>query len=540
MKTHSSLRFHLPGVRGSLLGLAFLVVASSLPAGTYDVRHNFTLRPGGNVVPQVQGVYYAHAWAQTRRPDCQDWAVVPGPGAQPVGWGPFGRDSLSSRGTVRHRDGAGPSVLATQGRVNVGAAGLARTTWTADARNCASAQAIANSEITVGAFGAGTPVRGTIRAHGWARASAPPPRFAASYAFSMAMVEARGGRQMRNGTIRWGKVVRDVVAGRTTERRQVDPIDFEVINLATGETRSGTLFTMSVDIPASPFGGIIWEDDRMEITASNLVFHAGFPSTNSSLQGELAFEVRDGRVVSARGTGHYAHQAPAVGDPVPFTLPVPNEIEFDYDLGDFGDDDLEVGLDFSGAGETNEEAASDEPHLSITLPTPDAIQIEYFLTETPYVLESSPTVTPGPRWMPVLTPPLIEEDRVIYRLPLDRTFPSEFFRLRRDGPPDDTEPPTFQAIPECGAPILMVEFSEPVAPPTALNPMHYQLMSFPPVPWEVLGVEMVSPQTVMLMLNQPLLPGGVFQLQVQGVSDLAGNVVPPGTTAVFTCGTGDN
>jgi hypothetical protein len=190
----------------ALLGLTLPVAAS-----TYNVQHNFNLRPRGNVVPQVQAVYYAHAWARTFKPDCTDSDVEPA--GQPLAWGAFGTDRLISQGRVRHRNGGASD--ATQARVAVGAGGMALTTWTADAQGCANAKAQANSQISVNGFGAGTPITGVIRSFGFATAKAPPPRVAESYAFSMAMVEARGGRLMKNGTIRWGKVVRDVVSGST-------------------------------------------------------------------------------------------------------------------------------------------------------------------------------------------------------------------------------------------------------------------------------------------------------------------------------------
>lgn len=521
-------------VWNTLVAIALLASASLAAAGTYDVRHNFSLRPGGNVVPQVQAVYYAHAWARTFKPDCSDWDVQPPAATQPVGWGPFGDDRLLSRGRVRHRDSPN-TVQATLARVNVGAGGMAQTTWTADAQGCASAKAQANSEITVNAFGAGTPVTGTIRAHGFATATAPPPRRSQSYAFSMAMVEARGGRLMRNGTIRWGKVVRDVVSGKTTARRQVDPIEFAVTNLVTSQVFTGSLYSVEVDIPASPFGGFVWENDQVEITASNLMFRVAFESTNTSLQGELLIEVGGGVVTNAVGTGHYAGVAPAIGSGLPLNLALPNEIEFDYDLGDHNGDDLDVGIDFSGAGETAEEAESDIPWLTLTSLDDTTVTVEYFATESPWMLESSPALSPGAPWTEITVPPLQIDDRVVYQLLRSPTETGQFFRLRKDDQPD-TEPPTFQVHPECGGPYLIVEFSEPVTPQTAQDPLNYQITSqpIPPMPIGVMQVQMLSPQMVGVQLSQPLTPGPIYELRVQGVSDLAGNVMPP-TTVTFDC-----
>jgi len=432
---------------------------------------------------------------------------------------------------VRHRDGA-HSVPATLGRVNVPAAGLPKTTWTADAQGCASAKAQANSEITVNAFGAGTAVSGTIRAHGFATAVAPPPFQSVSYAFSMAMVEARGGRLLKNGKIRWGKVVRDVVSGKTTARRQMDPIEYSVTDLVTREVFTGTLLSVEVDIPASPWGGFVWETNRVVITASNLMFRVSLPSSQTSLQGELLVEVAGGVVTNAVSTGHFAGLAPAIGAGLPLNLAVPNDIEFDYDLGDFDGHELDVGLDLHGAGETAEAAASDIPWLTITN-NDSTITVEHYLADSPWVLEQTPSLSPGVPWTEVRVPPVPIEDRVVYQLPRDPSLPGAFFRLRKVM--GDTEPPSFQATPQCGGPVVTVQFSEPIAPPTALNPGQYQLTALPPAPIQVVQVQLVSPQSVRLLLNQPLLPGGNYLLHVQGVTDLAGNVVPPGSVITFSC-----
>lgn len=518
--------------RAAVLAMC-LLAASSVRAANYDVQHNFRLRPGGNVVPQVQAVYYAHAWAQTSKPDCARSDVVPKAPPQPLGWNPFGRDRLTARFGVRNSGGVDSQL----GRQNVGAGGLPRTTWTATAA-CGATRGVANSQITVNPFGAGTPVTGTIRAFGSATAVAPPPRSAAAYAFSMAMVEARGGRQMRNGTIRWGKVVRDVVSGQAQARRQVDPVDYTVQDLATGEVFQGTLYSVDMEITNSPSGGFIWESNQVQIVAQNVTFRVSFPSPLTSLQGKLDVQVQNGVVVGSTGAGFFAGSAPPVGATVPLTFAVPNEIEFDYDLGDFNGNDLDVGIDMYGAGEASEQAATDEPSLTITRLDDSVLTVEYYLTERPYVLQSSPTVDPQAPWADVTAPPMILEDRVIYHLPLDPTAPALFFRLRGEGGTGDTTPPSFTVLPQCGAPMLLVEFSEPVEPLSAMHLAHYSLMSMPPLPIEVFAAELVGPETVMLQVAPPLQPGFTYVLQVQGVSDLAGNAIPPGTTTTFTCGSG--
>lgn len=97
---------YLPPAQRALLVAALLALLSPAGAGVYDVTHNFTLSPKGNVVPQVQAVYYAHAWAQTVRPNCSDADVEPAAGTQPVGWGRLARSGWLRRascGTVTAR-----------------------------------------------------------------------------------------------------------------------------------------------------------------------------------------------------------------------------------------------------------------------------------------------------------------------------------------------------------------------------------------------------------------------------------------------------
>ena len=533
MKPNLVLTTRLSGFQRTLPMLAFLLLFGRVQGGQYNVQHNFVLRPRGNVVPQVQAVYYAHAWGRTFGPNCASSDVQPPPGAQPPGWGAFGTDRLASQDNVRHRNN-GSTITANRGMQNVGAGGLPLTTWTANAQGCADAPAQANSQISVNAFGAGTPVTGTIRSFGFAEAFAPPPRRAESYAFSMAMVQARGGKRLKDGSIRWGKVVHDSVSGHTGARRQVDPIQYTVGDLVTGQVTTGTLFSVTLDIGASPTGGVNWENDLMDITAPDVILHLEFPSTNSSLQGELHVEVTGGVVTTAKATGHYAGSAPPVGATVPLQLAVPNEVEFDYDLGDYGDHDLDVGLDLSGAGETTADAVSEVPWLTTTRPNDSILTVEYYTDGSPWLLEFTHELNSSSPWMTILFTPQVTEDRVIYYLPLPTGEPSGFFRLRK-APQGDTQPPTFTAQPQCGAPVVLVQFSEPVQPAGASNPLSYHLTPTPLVPMQVMQVQLLTPQSVMLVLNQPLLPGSAYELSIQGVSDLAGNAILPGTKTTFNC-----
>jgi hypothetical protein len=264
------------------------VVTQAAGAASYDVEHSFRLRPGGNVVPRVTATYYAHSYIQERRGDCQDFAVAP---AQEAAFNPYGRDKLRDRkGQVRNRGSDGRYRDVTNGSLAVPAAGIDERIRAFTA-GCLS-WADANSVIKVDPLVAGGQVTGTIRAWGDARAALRPPRRSKAYAFSMTLVEAQGGRALRNGNIRWGRVVRDIVSGRANQRRQVDPIEYSVTDLVTGEVHEGTLYSVVIDVLEAGGGGFTWEQDVVELTARDADFKIEFPSKLTKLQGVLDLQVR--------------------------------------------------------------------------------------------------------------------------------------------------------------------------------------------------------------------------------------------------------
>lgn len=336
-----------------------VVVAQSLSAAEYDVEHALQLRPGGNVVPRVKATYFAHSFIKERDGDCKDFAVEPA--LQGQGFEPYRWDRLSrrfSKPQIRVRNGRS---YANTGSINVPAGGINRQI-SAFTPGCQS-WADANSEITVNPLTAGGVVTGKIGSWGMAEAAIRPPRKSSAYAFSMAMVEAQGGRELRDGSIRWRWVVRDIVVGRASSRRQVDPIDYTVTDRATGDVSTGTFFNATVEVlGAGAGGGFSWENDVVEIESPNVDLKVEFPSPFTSLQGVLELQVREGKVSFSNATGHYAGALPPVGTEVPFSFPLANEEEFDYDLGSVGGDDVDVNLEFSGGGEALEEKSA-EPEI---------------------------------------------------------------------------------------------------------------------------------------------------------------------------------
>jgi len=105
--------------------------------------------------------------------------------------------------------------------------------------------------------------------------------------------------------------------------------------------------------------------------------------------------------------------------------------------------------------------------------------------------------------------------------------------VKSDG---DTVPPMVQMVfSECPAPMIIVQFSEPVLPEQAMNPENYQLRSGPLSGPKVLEIQVMGPQMVQLFLSGPVPPEGAF-LNVSNVHDLAGNVIPEGNMTPVNCG----
>lgn len=523
--------------RAAGLALSFLAgVSSGLPAATYDVEHNFRLRPGGNVVPRVTATYYAHSYIRERRDDCEDFAVEP---AQGAAFNPYGRDILKDRrGRVRNKGVDGRYRDVTNGATPVPAAGLSESVraFTAGCRSWADA----HCEIEVDSFGAGDRVTGTIRAWGEATAALRPPRRSKAYAFSMTLVEAQGGRMMRNGNIRWRRTVRDLVAGRANSRRQVDPIDFTVHDLVTGEEHTGRLYSVVIDVRKAGGGGFTWAEDVVEVSAHDLDFKIEFPSKLTSLQGGLDLQVRGGRVTVSNATGHYAGVLPPVGTRVPFDFPLEDEEEFDYDLGDFDGHDLEVNLEFSGAGEAEEERAADPELTVVPASTPSrapALTLSWPPQNCPVVVQQCTNLR---NWADLpLTEPVLRNGMHTLTVPVDPER-SAFFRLRtEEAEVIDRDGPKCEAQGFCGEPMILVQFSEPVDPRSARDPFHYLVLReggevLPPP-----EVQLLAPDAAVLFLAEPLQPGVPYRLLLPGgITDLAGNPMRPEYLLPVECDTG--
>ena len=99
----------------------------------------------------------------------------------------------------------------------------------------------------------------------------------------------------------------------------------------------------------------------------------------------------------------------------------------------------------------------------------------------------------------------------------------------------DTTPPMVQTVfTECPAPMLVVMFSEPVHPESAMQPNNYQLRSGILNNLRVLEAQVLGPNMVQLFLSGPVPPEGTL-LTVRNVRDLAGNVIPDGNMTPVNC-----
>lgn len=508
--------------RAATLAITALVIPSAF-AAKYDVKHNFRLRPGGNVVPLVTATHYAHSYIVEKKDDCMDFAVSPTQGAA---FNPYGRDILrNSRGRVRNKGIDGRYRDVTNGSTVVGAAGINQT-FGAFTLGCLS-WADANASVQVNPLSAGGRVSGTIRAWGEATAALRPPRRSKAYAFSMTLVEAQGGRAMRNGNIRWGRVVRDLVGGRAGSRRQVDPVDYTVTDKVTGKVHTGTLYTVTIDILKRGGGGFLWENDKVEITNQDLDFYIEFPTALTSLQGKLDLRVRKGVVTHSEATGTYAGKLPPVGTRIPIELDLPNTEDFDYDLGDFEGHDLEVDLDFSGAGETEEAKAADPEMIVTRMHNVDdpSVTLTFPPQNVPLVVQQSTnlSVWDDTDIVHVLTEPTVNGMHHV-TIPVDPAA-STFFRIKTEEDfVTDLDAPKFLAEAVCGQPMVLINFTEPVIPELATDPFLYMVVDPQGQNNQVLDAQMLAPDAVMLFLQRPIQP----ELQLQavilgGIADLAGN-----------------
>ncbi|MGK7882477.1 MAG: hypothetical protein AB4060_20605 [Crocosphaera sp.] len=361
----------------AITGVAGAVVATNITTAQaavivdhkdYRVTHFFSLNPGGNVIPRVTANFFDHAWVLD--PGLRPSVNPPG---QPPGFAAGGFELVNRRGQVNNfsRNGA------NNGQVNTGSfavpaggipfpPGAVRTANVIPPINSAQA----NSRFGVNPFGAGVPVTGAIQADGFAEARfdtvARTPIPSEAYAFSFASIDVQGGRQFRNGRIRWGPqistppVAGGAIAGRFNQRRIRDPIVFNIIDLETGEEIEEVLLDISFDIFG--LGSFEWDSttSTFMIDAENAEFHIDISSPFTTQQGILDLEIANGIITVSNDTGIFDGVLPSVGSPGQFSTTL-GEITLDYDFGDFNDNELDITASFSGGGSAQVGISVPEP-----------------------------------------------------------------------------------------------------------------------------------------------------------------------------------
>jgi len=190
------------------------------------------------------------------------------------------------------------------------------------------------------------------------------------------------------------------------------------------------------------------------------------------------------------------------------------------------------------AGETTlEEALSclestiDQPfaaHLGIQ-PTAGGVQLSWPLTDTSFSLQTTTHVKSG-NWTEITTPPSLNRN-FQYVVSQPAAPGMRFYRLV--GKSTDLVSPTLiSAIPDPRNDRITLTFSEPVDQLSATDLLNYYLadtefnLIFP------IAAILATPQSVDLLIDPPLTPGGNYHLGVEGVRDLAGNVMLPVTLEV--------
>jgi hypothetical protein len=170
---------------------------------------------------------------------------------------------------------------------------------------------------------------------------------------------------MGRGQIQWKPVFSSIAAGGPG--LFVDPIFFEVVDLASGAVlSSGDLLSIVGDV-SGPGSQISWDDTGLvSVNAANAHFSIDIPGTFTTQQGALALQITGGLVTQASDSGLFDGLLPAIGSPGNFSFLAagPGGLLLDYDTGFFAaadDGAVGINLNFANSGEANDAAAVAEP-----------------------------------------------------------------------------------------------------------------------------------------------------------------------------------
>jgi hypothetical protein len=329
---------------GTLLLCAAFVVPASF-GFEYKVSHDFSLLPNSTSAdppkPIARWNHFEQTWAIDLDTPPHDADVDPM--GQPGGFDPYGTDREGRNGAVINRPragGAGVAVTPAAVTIPVGGAwaGLATVTST-DVAATATANARVNVTVNPGNYVA--PLRGSHQVDGNGSAPGAPT----CYGFSWSQVEVQGW--INRGKAGWKPLIKTTAPISRCGR---DPIDFAVLDTVTGDLLEGTLFDLDWTIGN---GTMDWENGFMSLDAESVHITAELdsPYIPVAQRGTFDLVIEGGVVVSSSDSGVWDGQLPFVGSAGPLAFALSDNLQFDFDFGDFDGHQIDTVLRFSASGE---------------------------------------------------------------------------------------------------------------------------------------------------------------------------------------------
>jgi hypothetical protein len=335
---------------------------------TYSKSKNFTLTPGGNVVPQVFAIDVEHAWVldPTLRSDVSV--------AQPATFNPGGADrvGVTSNGFIGPMNTGFPpnptvDILTRSTPINAAGGKVVHQAQVNPPINSSLGQ----TTINVNPFGAGGKVTGSIAVNGTATAN-PGPVPSEAYAFSYGAVVAVGGVQLGMGQGVLNLPFVDTNLGGTAHAgggqdfsHIFDPVTFSVSDPVTGQVTYGTLFQLNTSLIGNGTMSLS-SNGLFSVDATNASFTLNMdsPYIPASEQGDINLVITNGAITTSVADGIFAGFLPPVGSSGTFSSLLPGTdqgaIAFDYNLG-LGSDPVVVSIDASDAGDAFTSASVPEP-----------------------------------------------------------------------------------------------------------------------------------------------------------------------------------
>lgn len=291
----------------------------SAEAGVYNVRHNLGVRLKNNkYIPRTVYAYKAYAFERDHcvpdlAPDIQN-----GNGVLGAGGGAFPIPIPTAK--------RGPTVSDAESHChgNIAAAGL-----------------VYNGFIQVDGYAT------AVLCPGWTSA------FAHAWSAVGARIDVR-----KQGHKRWEPIVSATVTGST--KSVIDPIVAIVTDLETGAVRIETLLAIEVD---AGMGSFSWDGGMLTNASSDFQFTINLDSPWTVQHGTIKLVGVGGMITTSDKTGMFAGAAlPPIGASTFFSAPLSNVIEFDYDvtLDPTVGNNVDVDLELSGSGETDDALAAND------------------------------------------------------------------------------------------------------------------------------------------------------------------------------------